>query len=110
MTTRTRRRRGHVPVRRCLGCRERRPKAALARFVAPPRPEGRQLSRDADGTAGGRGLYVCLRPACFERAVARRAFQRALRPPGPLAIDPALGSTLLSERKAGQWPVPEVAG
>ena len=35
------------------------------------------------------------------RAVARQAFQRAVRPPGPLTVDPALGSTLMTERKAG---------
>jgi predicted RNA-binding protein YlxR (DUF448 family) len=33
------------------------------------------------GTGGepGRGAYTCPRLACFERAVSRRAFNRALR-------------------------------
>ena len=101
MTTTTKSRRSRVPVRRCVGCGERRPKGTLARFFAAPHPDGRRLARDVDNSAGGRGMYVCPGAACFERAVARQAFQRAVRPPGPLTVDPALGSTLMTERKAG---------
>jgi predicted RNA-binding protein YlxR (DUF448 family) len=36
----------------------------------------------------GRGAYTCRRLACFERAVARRAFNRVLK--GTVFVDPAL--------------------
>jgi uncharacterized protein len=70
---------GHVPERRCLGCGARRPKPELARFAAVPGPAGAVLVRDDRGSSGGRGLYVCRRTECFERAVRRRAFQRGAR-------------------------------
>jgi predicted RNA-binding protein YlxR (DUF448 family) len=33
----------------------------------------------ASRTAHGRGAWTCRNPACFDRAVARRAFPRVLR-------------------------------
>jgi predicted RNA-binding protein YlxR (DUF448 family) len=61
------------PVRTCAGCGRKASKAELVRFTAPdgvltPSPRG-----------PGRGVYTCRRLACFERAVARRAFNRTLR-------------------------------
>ena len=38
----------------------------------------------------GRGLYVCRRVECFERAVTRRAFGRGARVRGELRVDPRL--------------------
>jgi len=40
------------------------------------------------GRGAGRGAYTCCRLACFERAAARRAFNRALR--RNVKVDPAL--------------------
>ncbi len=61
------------PIRTCAGCGRKAPQAELLRFVA----------REGVLTPGvrepGRGVYTCRRLACFERAVARRAFNRALR-------------------------------
>jgi len=52
------------------------------RFVAPDgalRP---------GATAEGRGAYTCRRLSCFERAAARRAFNRTLR--RTVRVDPEL--------------------
>jgi uncharacterized protein len=88
----------HVPERRCLGCGRRAPKRELARFVAAPGESGptpRALRRDDRGRLGGRGLYVCTRRECFDRAARRRAFQRGARLDGAaLEIDLALGAAL----------------
>lgn len=86
-----------VPERRCLGCGVRAPKAALARFTAAPGEGGHLLLRDDLSRLGGRGLYVCLRPECFEAAVRRRAFARGARLAGGLTIDPGLGDGLRDE-------------
>jgi predicted RNA-binding protein YlxR (DUF448 family) len=82
----------HVPERRCLGCGARRAKPELVRFVAAPEGGVHRLVRDESGRLGGRGLYVCRRDECFERAVARRAFQRGARVGGELRIDPGVGA------------------
>jgi uncharacterized protein len=87
----------HVPERRCLGCGSRGPKGSLARFVAVPEGDGHVLMRDDEALRGGRGLYVCRRAECFERAVSRRAFGRGARIAGGIAIDPGLGAGLGEE-------------
>lgn len=63
------------PTRTCVGCGRKGPQRTFVRFVAP---EG-VLERDAEPRRPGRGAYTCPRPACFERAAARRAFARTLR-------------------------------
>lgn len=67
----------HVPMRRCVGCRQVRPRAVLRRYV-----------RTSDGvllpgaTAPGRGAWLCpASPACAEAAIEHRAFDRALKGP-----------------------------
>jgi predicted RNA-binding protein YlxR (DUF448 family) len=61
------------PIRSCVGCGRRAPQSELLRFVAR---DGRLLPGSNEP---GRGAYTCRRLACFERAVARRAFNRTLR-------------------------------
>ena len=61
------------PVRSCIGCGRKAPQSELLRFVAK---DGRLI---AGGNEPGRGAYTCRRLSCFERAVARRAFNRTLR-------------------------------
>jgi len=72
------------PIRTCAGCRRRRPKDELVRFVSV---DG-VLSHDPSGRASGRGVYTCAEQACFEQARARRAFSRALR--GPVELPAGL--------------------
>ncbi|HET6636732.1 MAG TPA: YlxR family protein [Streptomyces sp.] len=73
--------RGHAcPERTCVGCRERAAKTDLLRVVSD---DGRCVP-DLRGTLPGRGAYVHPVQTCVDLAVRRRAFQRALRVPGPL--------------------------
>jgi predicted RNA-binding protein YlxR (DUF448 family) len=61
------------PIRSCVGCGRKAPQAELVRFVA-------ESGRLVPGSGRpGRGAYTCRRLSCFERAVARRAFNRTLR-------------------------------
>jgi len=71
-----------TPVRTCAGCGRKAPQAELLRFVA----QGRELSPLPNGP--GRGVYTCKRLACFERATARRAFNRTLKT--SVQVDPGL--------------------
>ena len=70
------------PTRTCAGCGRKAPQAELLRFVAH---EG-ALTPSAKGP--GRGVYTCRRLACFERATARRAFNRTLK--STIRVDPGL--------------------
>lgn len=66
--------RGHVPLRTCVGCRQASPAAALVRFATV---DGRVVC-DPQRRAPGRGAWLHPDPACLERAVERRGFDRAL--------------------------------
>jgi hypothetical protein len=71
-----------TPTRTCAGCGRKAPQTDLIRFAAL---EG---SLAAGRRLPGRGVYTCRRLACFERAAARRAFNRVLRQ--TVTVDPAL--------------------
>lgn len=63
------------PVRTCAGCRSRDARDALLRFVESP--DG-ALVADVKRDLPGRGVSVHPKRACFEAAVARGGFSRAL--------------------------------
>jgi len=71
-----------VPERTCAGCGAKRPQRELLRFVA------RDGRLEPGRNEPGRGVYTCPRLACFERARARRAFNRVLKQ--TVFVDPAL--------------------
>jgi predicted RNA-binding protein YlxR (DUF448 family) len=62
-----------IPMRRCIGCMESKPKKDLVRLVL--NEEG-TLLLDPSGRANGRGAYLCPDPACFAAARKRKAFAR----------------------------------
>ncbi|MFC0221412.1 YlxR family protein [Nocardioides zeicaulis] len=68
------------PVRTCVGCRARAAANELLRVVAGSDAEGHPaLVPDPDHRAPGRGAHVHPTPECWQLAVRRRAFPRALR-------------------------------
>lgn len=66
----------HEPMRTCVGCRGRKAKTHLLRFVLDDR---RHLVLDEKQLRKGRGAYLCAESRCLDRALAKRAFPRALR-------------------------------
>jgi len=70
-----------VPLRTCVGCRRVEERACLRRYVAV---DGR-LVPDPAASLPGRGAWVHDDPACWERALRRKGFARALR----VAVDAA---------------------
>ena len=70
------------PLRRCAGCGRRAPQRELLRFAA------RDGALVAGRTEPGRGAYTCGSLACFDRAVERGMFARALR--GHVRVGPEL--------------------
>lgn len=57
-----------IPLRKCTGCGEMKPKKELVRVVKSPEGE---ISLDMVGRKPGRGAYVCPTRACL--ATARKA-------------------------------------
>ncbi|MDF3003440.1 MAG: YlxR family protein [Bacillota bacterium] len=63
-----------VPMRRCVGCMESKPKRELIRIVAAD--GGPKI--DLTGKANGRGIYLCPNTECFTKARKRKAVSRGL--------------------------------
>ena len=64
-----------VPLRRCCGCMEMKPKQELVRVV---KSNTGDVALDLTGKAPGRGAYVCRSRECFEKARKARRFEREI--------------------------------
>ena len=69
-----------IPMRRCIGCMESRPKKELIRIVAVRSSEEgtAEAVLDPTGKAPGRGAYLCPKEECFAKAIKKRALARNL--------------------------------
>ena len=65
-----------IPMRRCLGCNEHKPKSELLRVVRDP--EG-HVSLDFKGKASGRGAYICHDIECLKKARKNRGIERSFK-------------------------------
>lgn len=63
-----------IPMRKCTGCNEMKPKKELVRVVRDP--EG-NLSLDLTGKKSGRGAYICRNLSCLQAARKNRGLERA---------------------------------
>lgn len=54
-----------IPLRRCNGCNEQKPKKELIRIVKSPDGE---ISLDLTGKKSGRGAYICNDLECLRKA------------------------------------------
>lgn len=63
-----------VPLRKCSGCGEMKPKKELVRVVKSPEGE---VSLDLTGKKSGRGAYICPDPKCLQAARKAKRFERA---------------------------------
>jgi predicted RNA-binding protein YlxR (DUF448 family) len=71
------------PERQCIGCGRRGPQGDFVRLCVEERWGGEEQDTVKVVVAGrglsGRGAYLCRKQACLDRALQRRAFQRAFR-------------------------------
>ncbi|MBC9732218.1 YlxR family protein [Nocardioides sp. zg-578] len=89
------------PVRTCVGCRKRAAKRELLRVTAGSDAEGRPaVVPDPTATAPGRGAHLHPTQECYDLAVRRKAFGRALRISG----SPGLPSTPVAEHLSHACP------
>ena len=66
----------NIPLRKCLGCDEMIGKKGLLRVV---RTKDGRITLDTTGKMSGRGAYICSDKECFEKAVKKKSFERALK-------------------------------
>ena len=64
-----------IPMRRCLGCNEHKPKNELLRVVRDPEGE---VSLDFTGKKSGRGAYICKSVKCLRRAAKSKRIDKSL--------------------------------
>lgn len=64
-----------IPLRKCIGCNESKPKKELIRVV---KNKENQINVDLTGKANGRGAYICNDPECFKKVKKNKRLNRAL--------------------------------
>ncbi|MCD7827004.1 MAG: YlxR family protein [Clostridiales bacterium] len=69
-----------IPLRKCVGCNESKPKRELVRIVKSP--EG-DISLDETGKKSGRGAYICPDAECLKRARKARRLEKIFEAPVP---------------------------
>lgn len=79
-----------VPLRKCLGCGEMKPKQELIRAVRSPEGE---ISLDLTGKKNGRGAYICRSSKCLAAAIKAKRFERAFG----CSIEQQVYDSMLSE-------------
>ena len=63
-----------IPMRKCTGCGEMKPKKELVRVVRSPEGE---IFLDLTGKKSGRGAYVCRDVQCLKKAQKSKRIERA---------------------------------
>ena len=64
-----------IPLRKCVGCNESKPKKELIRVV---KNKENEIKVDLTGKVNGRGAYICNDSECFEKARMNKRLNRAL--------------------------------
>ena len=65
-----------IPQRRCVCCREMKPKGELIRVV---RSKDGEFSVDMTGKKSGRGAYICHSKECIESARKSRQLEKSFK-------------------------------
>ena len=65
-----------IPMRKCVGCGEMKPKKELMRIL---RTESGEFIVDAAGKKNGRGAYICRSVECFRQAVRSKGLERSCK-------------------------------
>ena len=65
-----------IPMRKCVGCGEMKPKKELMRIL---RTEEGEFVADTTGKKNGRGAYLCFSEECFQKAVKNKGLERSFK-------------------------------
>ncbi len=84
-----------IPLRKCTGCGEMKPKKELIRVLKTTEEE---IILDVTGRKNGRGAYLCNSLECFQKARKTRGLERSLQ----VKIPDDIYETLEKELMAGE--------
>lgn len=65
-----------IPLRKCTGCNEMKPKKELIRVLKTTEEE---IILDKTGKKNGRGAYLCNSLDCFQKARKSKGLERSLQ-------------------------------
>lgn len=65
-----------IPLRKCTGCNEMKPKKELIRVLKTPEDE---IVLDKTGKKNGRGAYLCNSIECLKKAAKTKGLERSLQ-------------------------------
>ncbi len=85
-----------IPMRKCTGCGEMKPKKELVRVVKSPEGE---ILLDLTGKKNGRGAYVCKNAACLKKAQKSKRIERAFECAIPDEIYEKMEQELISDEQ-----------
>ena len=72
-----------IPMRKCVGCGEMKPKKELIRVL---RTADEEFVLDATGKKNGRGAYLCCSKECFQKAVKSKGLERSFKQAIPAEV------------------------
>ncbi|MCI8768403.1 MAG: YlxR family protein [Schaedlerella sp.] len=72
-----------IPMRKCVGCGEMKPKKELLRVL---RTEEEGFVLDTTGKKNGRGAYICYSRDCFQKAVKNKGLERSFKQAVPAEV------------------------
>ncbi|MCR4721177.1 MAG: YlxR family protein [Lachnospiraceae bacterium] len=81
---------GKIPVRKCTGCGEMKPKKEMVRVILTP---DEKIELDLTGKKNGRGAYICRSRECLEKALRTHGLERSLK----AAIPEEIAQDLIKE-------------
>ena len=79
-----------IPLRKCVGCIEMKPKTDLIRVV---KNKDGEINIDLTGKMHGRGAYICKNPECLKIAQKKRQLERAFQ----MSIEPHIYQKLFEQ-------------
>lgn len=82
-----------IPLRKCIGCNEMKPKKELIRVLKTPDEE---IVLDKTGKKNGRGAYLCNSIECLKQAAKTKGLERSLQIKIPEEIYESLEKELSS--------------
>lgn len=65
-----------IPMRKCVGCGEMKPKKEMLRVL---RTTEEEFVLDTTGKKNGRGAYLCCSKDCFQKAVKNKGLERSFK-------------------------------
>lgn len=72
-----------IPLRKCVGCGEMKPKKELIRVL---RTEEGEFVLDMTGKKNGRGAYICNSKECFAKAEKSKGLERSFKQAIPAEV------------------------